>query len=481
MASAGAGHDAYSTLEVSHTYGDQPQKEVSPSHRNTLPQALHPDGVYDQAPEYYDPQWSEREKQYAVEHTELGGRSERKRKCGLSSRKYWVLAVAVSLGILAAIVGGVVGGVLSSRKAEDSKSAGAQTGVNGTSGSGGPGSVSTPGPAANATAITLLDTSKVAAVNWTDAKRFSHYAVFSQDSTNSIMVSLWDSQNQTWSAVNISDVLARSGNPVKAKAGTALSAVSTGPPSWPFQMDLYFLTPSNNIMEVCSTDMDAKNWHIGDLGKTPRTADEDSPLASVWHRCHHGCSGMIYVAYLSNSVVQFLNGSDWTQTRPLTSADQGSPLALFPFTGFDKDPSSYGEDPQLRLYYTQAGALGEIKLVPGTGFEGGLQPANDLSSSPPPQIAGAPFDYWFQSLLTILNDDGALYATWWDNSTWTGTRLLNVKGDHATGFKAIAQHHERRIYAVVNGTIQEYRWEQTDPLTIISVGKVTLATDTAER
>ncbi|OIW30306.1 hypothetical protein CONLIGDRAFT_681082 [Coniochaeta ligniaria NRRL 30616] len=487
MAQVRHGNEGYSTLEVSHTYDNQPQKEVAPSYGDNLPQAVHPDGVQHQAPEYYKPEgttpapYYDPKQQYTSETVGLNsleGQRERRKKCGLAPRTFWIVVAACSLVVIAAIVGGVVGGVLSNRKSDSP-----QQGGNGTSSDGGGGD-SNPGAAANSTAVTLLGSSKVAAVNWTDTNSFSHYAVFSQDSTNSLMVSLWDSQNQTWSAVNISDALLLSGSPVRAKPGTPLSAVSTGPPTWTFQMDLYYLTPSNNIQEVYSRDMDGRNWAIGDLGKSPKTADDNSPLASVWHRCDHGCSGFIYVAYLSNSNIQVLNGSDWAQTQNLVEVDSGSPLALFPFTSYDptsSNPSNqYGQDPELRLYATQNGGnLGELKFTVDREWVGGHGIASNLPNNPLPQVAGAPFDYWFGSQLTLLNNDGTLSATFWDNSTSTWNELTHtsMRGGQVGGFKAIAQHHERRLYAVVNGTVQEYRWEQSDPLTMISVGKVTLATD----
>lgn len=384
MARMGHGSEGYSTLEVSHIYDNQPQKEVAPSNGDNLPQAVHPDGGYHQAPEHYNPDktapslYYDSDKQCAVGLSDFGVRKGNTRKYGLAPRTFWIVVVAVSLGIVAVIVGGAVGGLLANRKGDNPGAVanGTSSDAGGGSGGGGGGGGPSPGAAANSTAITLLNDSKVAAVNWTDTNRFSHYAVFSQDSTNSIMVSLWDSQNQTWSAVNISNILLLSGSPVKAKAGTPLSAVSTGPPTWPFQMDLYFLTPSNNIMEVCSTDMDASRWHIGNLGKTPKTADENSPLASIWHRCLQGCSGNIYVTYLSNNKVEFLNGSDWTQSQSLLDVDSGSPLVLFPFTGFDlNNPSSYGQDPELRLYVVYQGlngtTLGEVKYTADKQWIGG--------------------------------------------------------------------------------------------------------------
>lgn len=107
--------------------------------------------------------------------------------------------------------------------------------------------------------------------------------------------------------------------------------------------------------------------------------------------------------------------------------------------------------------------------------------ASGLPVDPPPQIAGAPFDSWSSSQVTMLNADGSLSGVWWDDSTSTWNELapLNMgSGQAGSGaYGAIAQHHERRLYAVGNGTIQEFRWEASDPMTMIYVGKVTLATD----
>jgi hypothetical protein len=78
------------------------------------------------------------------------------------------------------------------------------------------------------------------------------------------------------------------------------------------------------------------------------------------------------------------------------------------------------------------------------------------------------------SQLTVLYGDGILYGTWFDGADWKHYTALAVKGPYVNGFKAIAQHYERRLYAVVNGTVQEYRWEESDPMTLISVGEVAL-------
>jgi hypothetical protein len=122
----------------------------------------------------------------------------------------------------------------------------------------------------------------------------------------------------------------------------------------------------------------------------------------------------------------------------------------------------------------------ETDVLTRPSFQTGHVLAENLPTNPPPQIAAAPFGNWFNAQVTLLNKGGSLSGRWWDNSSaaWYETENMAIKGGPtAGGFQAIAQHHERRLYAVVNGTIQEYRWEAKDPFTFISVGKVTLATD----
>lgn len=496
--------EPYSTLEVSHTYADHSQKEVVRTDGGNLPQV-----VYDQAPQYYKSNGADGRHYYAANERDgadglqyyedappQASKNGPRRRCGLAPRAFWIVVTLVSTIVFAAIAGGVAGGMLSVPHRSSSGQVAGNTGGGSSSGGGG----SSNSTSNSTSPVTLLATSKVAAVNWTDTGRFSHYAVFSQDSTNSVMISLWDSQNQTWSTVNISQALAGNGNPIKVKPGSPLSAVATGPPDWVFQMNLYYLTPSNNVGEIYCKDMAGNNWAIGDFSKSPKVADDNSPLASAWPRCDAGCTNVIMVTYLSASTVVLVNG---TQSTALVNVDSGSPLSMFPLVGLGGGVSKTQQEGQpwnIRLYIAQAGALNEYKysgdrvdtqgwgygtqmfalslledgmLTFHVGFQVGKIPTNPL-----PQVAGAPFNSWLESTVLVLNSDGSLTGNWWDNSTWTTNQHMNLLGGQTgPAFKAIALHHERRMYAVTNGTIQEYRFEVSDPSTLIYVGKIGLATD----
>lgn len=108
----------------------------------------------------------------------------------------------------------------------------------------------------------------------------------------------------------------------------------------------------------------------------------------------------------------------------------------------------------------------------------GLVVDQDSLSSPLPQLAGAPFDDWWQILLLQLDTDGTLTGHRWDNSSWSNDQKISLKkGPSNPKFTAIAQHHEGRLYGILEGILHEYRWDKSDPYSMLYVGKVSLGTD----
>ncbi len=270
---------------------------------------------------------------------------QKRRICGLVPRTFWIIAALLVIGITGAIIGGVLGAVLPKKNNIDAP---------------------LQGPEANATSATpqLLSSSQLAAVNWTDSNHNTHYAVFSQDSSNSLVVSLWDSRNQTWTAVNVSHSLAASGSPITLKSGTPLAAISTGPPHYDFEMHVTFLTPSNIITTVVTKDVTGNNWALGDLMRaSPRTADSNSTLASLWDRCDTGpaCRGNILIAYQTGNNLMLLNSSDWNtpqQAMGTLGLVSGSLLNMIPVGGSE-----------LRLYfYDPKYILTELKRMKDGGW-----------------------------------------------------------------------------------------------------------------
>ncbi len=243
------GRRPYSTLEVAGLPDDG--KEAVPG-RNILPEAVLdrcnlPEAVLDRnnLPQAVIQARRQRQEQqvYADGLYPLNPSSDQsypprsekpgRRIGGVAARTFWVVAV-VALIIISAVGGGAVGESLAHRSANASPPPSTPPPASSSSSSS-----SSPGTPNEASVLNA--NSRITAVNWSDPNSFSHYAVFSQDRYNSVMVSLWDSQNQTWTAVNISKALDRAGDPINVKPGSALASASTGSPNWPFQMNLYYL------------------------------------------------------------------------------------------------------------------------------------------------------------------------------------------------------------------------------------------------
>lgn len=311
----------YSTLEVAHNSPDTSQKEVY-NGQSDLPQVVTPPQA---AHEYYKPEDQVSHQQYPntaysagtyYQDSEQGGNSQYyqgvsqypqdgygqsspppeekpkgKRICGLAAKTFWIIAALVGLGLIAAIVGGAVGGTLSkNNKKDDSADQDTDSG-NGGGGNGQNSTTTTPD-------TVLLADSRVAAANWTDQAQYVHYAVVSQDKYNFLLASFWDSQNQSWSSVNISRILTKSGSPISVKPGTPLALASTGAPGWRFQLNIYYLTPSNGVGEIWTTEPQGRQWGVGALVKEePKVAAENSQLTAIWHRCDYGCAQQLYIIY----------------------------------------------------------------------------------------------------------------------------------------------------------------------------------------
>ncbi|EON99528.1 hypothetical protein UCRPA7_4930 [Phaeoacremonium minimum UCRPA7] len=298
------------------------------------------------------------------------------------------------------------------------------------------------------------------------------------------MVSLWDADNKTWAAVNVSAALEDAGTPISVKERSPLAAASTGPPDYTFEMHLYFLTQTDNVGEIYTTDPAGKNWSTGDLMKSPsKTAAETSDLAAVWHRCAVGCAGYIYVAYEDDDqAINVLNSSDWTRTDTQLfdgyQIDPESGLAMIPFiSDSGKEDMNPGE---LRLYWDASADLNELKFNMSAVWEGGLQIAVSIPTDPQPQYAASPFDDYLQTLVVSRKPEGTISGYRWDNVTWHTKQNITISGGPSpANFSSIAMNMAGRFYGVMDGKIEEYSWFATDPYTFTHVGSVDIVNSTA--
>ncbi|KAH8898495.1 hypothetical protein GQ53DRAFT_418297 [Thozetella sp. PMI_491] len=472
----------YSTLEVVDLANSEyAQKQVVMSEDwGVLPQALHPNAppqsqyVPPGHQTYYDPTLEHSpgttygqpspvatlralpkpDSPGPQEHKDIEGDQprEKRRIFGLPPKTFWIIAALVVLGVIAAIVGGAVGGTLSTKRNNEATESNNQTSSN-------------PNPS-SLPVKNLLSSSQLAAVNWTDQDRNTHYAVFAQDSSNALLVSLWDSKNQTWKAVNVSSAIATTGNPINLKPGTPLTAVATGPPDYDFEMHVTFLTPSNIINTIVSKDMGGKSWELGDLMKvSEKSADDDSSLASVWHRCNTGpgCTGDIIIAYQKGGNLGLLNSSNWD-----TPETAGANLDAFQGTSLNFIMVAGSE---LRLYLKDLKqVLIELKRSPVGEWRQGYLPGGFTPRPGNTMYAAASFDNLNQTFVAATNTNGKLTGYVWNTQTWSSNELLTLttKGAYQN-FTAVAQHREQRLYAIADDAIQEYRWDTQDPTTLIYV------------
>jgi hypothetical protein len=323
------GRGNYSTLEVatdSHKEvapDNGPQVVQPPAHEyykpGTTPQGSYYTGndkfYHEQPPPHayqkpdYPPQQA-----FATDGEKQPG----KRICGLAAKTFYIVAAIVALLVIGAVVGGAVGGTVAKNNSSGQGSGSTVPSNNGT------------GTSPNQSVLNKV--SRVSAVNWKDSNGASHQAVFSQDASNALLVSVFDSVNQTWTSFNVSERLARAGNPIDVKPGTSLAGAATGYP-WPFQMNLYYQTGSGSLGEVFCKDPTGQTWGVGDLVKQAKKAADNTQIAAYWHRCGDNvCSGDILVAYEDpQNTLVFLNGSNWANSQRLISGlDPASGLALIP-------------------------------------------------------------------------------------------------------------------------------------------------------
>ncbi|KAE8443358.1 hypothetical protein EG329_001916 [Mollisiaceae sp. DMI_Dod_QoI] len=373
---------------------------------------------------------------------------------GLKRRTFMILAALVALVVVGAVVGGAVGGTVGKSKSSSTPSS---TSGSPTTTSGAPTSTSTAAPV-------VLSNSSLSSANWTDLNGNTHHAVFWQGASNSLRLSLWDSQNTTWAVHNVSAPLNSS---FAALPGTPLAAAISSPPN--FQLNLYYLSPSNQIIELYTVDTQGGDWKIGSLHTYNLQAGAGSRLASYWQICEYQCSQAVILLYEDNQQnVLLANSSHWGATSSPFSGNvnTNSGLAIVPLAPIaDINTQPY----QLRAYIDVSQASQEI-LWDGYVSEGVWSTASALPhlplSSPPPQFAAASFGTvnqgFFASMLVFLFPNGTISANWWDNTNWH-TYITPSPNMPQSNFTAIAMNQDLRFYGISSGAIYEYSIDGSNP------------------
>jgi hypothetical protein len=318
----------YSTLEFAgqqQKHPDTPGLEAVPP--STLPQVSYDNDLPEAA--------TKTEGQTFVASDNLAPR----RIWGLKRKTFFILVALVALLVVGAVVGGAVGGTVgkSSNSTKTASTSPSPSPTTSRPASSTPTSIKT---------ANILSNSTLSSANWTDSKGYSHHAVFYQAPSKSLFLSLWDSQNTTWAVKNVSASL---NSTFAALPGTPLSCAVTSTP-WPFQLNLYYLSTSNRILELYTDDPQGGNWGTGSLATYNLEAGTGSQLASYWQRCNYECSQQIILLYEDTSQkLTVANGSNWANPYQPAGIDinSGSGLALVPLAPLS-DPNN--QPYQLRAY-----------------------------------------------------------------------------------------------------------------------------------
>ncbi|KAL1870191.1 hypothetical protein Daus18300_005255 [Diaporthe australafricana] len=324
--------------------------------------------------------------------------------------------------------------------------------------------------------VTILNTTQLAAVNWTDTTGTARSAVFYQDSESTILVSLRDSISNNWYYSNVTQaVLNMTGSDsLDVLQGTPLAAVTNS-----YQVSLYYLTNNNHVAEIWASDIIGEVWYAGELGtRLAPQAMEGSKLSAYWQICEN-CTNSLFLTYQEQTgSIQLCNLTNniWSFAGPIGSASSanGTGLALRPFADND-GAGTYGTiDNALRVYhFDTSGKLLEIMEGPETNFTWMDSSSSTALSSaaamtdPSPGLASVSYgDHgWTNMIVMYLASDGTLASSFWNESAWTrGTPNLSGGPSGSTNFTAMATAQNRMIYGLSNGGIYEYRFDDSDPL-----------------
>ncbi|POS70980.1 hypothetical protein DHEL01_v210623 [Diaporthe helianthi] len=371
--------------------------------------------------------------------------------CGMGSRMF--MCVAISLLCFVLILLATVLGVTLTMKGKTSSSSSAATDY-----------------------FAILNTTQLAAVNWTDTTGVARSALFYQDSESSILVSLRDSISNDWYYSNVTQaVLNMTGaDELDVLAGTPLAAVTNS-----YQVSLYYLTNDNLVAEIWASDIIGEVWYAGELGtRLAPQAMQGSKLSAYWQVCEN-CTNSLFLTFQEPSGrIQLCNltNSIWSYAGPIGTelSTNGTGLSLRPFTDND-GIGQYGTiDIALRVYhFDNAGNLLQMMNGPETNFtwvDGGFGVSVSsaaATANPSPGLVSASYgDHgWTNMMVAYLASDGTLTSSFWNGIAWTtGTPVISGGAAGSAKFTSIATAQNRMIYGLSEGSIFEYRFDDSNPL-----------------
>ncbi|KAI9736315.1 MAG: hypothetical protein M1834_001201 [Cirrosporium novae-zelandiae] len=445
MAQPGAethGMENYSTLEVRHSMGNAQKEAVN---TDTPPPASVGVSQYEKVGNYEKEVVSQSPSQW------------KQKRIG----RPWIIALIAAVAIVAVAVGVGVGVAVTRKQSQESTTASTN---NPTATSANNSTAASSDSSTNAQSTATLSNTQLASIAWNDSSDVMQYRIYYQDESNNIRESAWNTTSNKWYVSNKSIG--------KAKTASPIAAAVTGPQGWDFQINIYWINESGNLVEYYTED--GTKWLSGTLTSQEIVPFSASGLSTVWHRQDGcvGCPNTLLLVYQDNTY-KFnqgnFTGSGWEWSTLNANPIPGSGISLILRWGQD------GVTTGLRLYYQiEAGNLcnllwGDPAFDSIAAKNGNWQ--NREASDRSLQVIAfnvsiAAFTWGFTNtsqpiLMGILSSGNhGVTDVWWtgvtDNWETQNPETMSSVDTHTH----LATNAGRRAYALEDGVIEEYEVEE---------------------
>ncbi|KAK7909142.1 hypothetical protein PG985_015020 [Apiospora marii] len=380
-----------------------------------------------------------------------------RRRCGLSSGRFWGMAIGISFLLAAAVAGGIAGGLFGNRS---------QTEIPSVEASGSP---DVPSPEVP---VDHTPSSKLSAISWIGTSQSGCIcckALFYQENGRLLM------SRTVGSGWVQEEILPNTEGSLtlNVKNGTPLASVYTYQDSGGGVEDvtLFYLDSNNNIRDLVAASSDLSHWSKGRLWGVNVPTDTDSNLAAIGHYCPYCLNSRILVYQRDGGVLYSIHGKDLDIQTPIGKTNKGTPLAMFP--GMDVSSGTA----QLSLFFNRDGNTDEsiFSHEGQLGWRSGemnVIPGHDQAAV----LAAAPV--FTLGLVMALSDGGKVTVSYLSASGWSKggdysnltTTFLDENGNVTTNkprsdVAAIALSQDFHLYTMTKdgSQILEYEWSNAKP------------------
>lgn len=442
---------------------------------NNLPevyQHTYPEVAPENFPEHIDTSSPEVVPPSVRDQKEIAGASTERTICGLRRKTFWIVLAVILLIIIAAAVGGGVGGAMAMKKSNGTNDSN-PSGDSSTSSSSGGDDSSSPPSSSN----TLLPTTRLASLNYTDADGTENHHVYYQLANKHIYGSAWNSSAPaTWRTFAVST---EAGN---IRNNTPLSASVYWWSASRRDFRVYWLAPDNTVVGVISGyDAPLGPYSTSSIADEGFVAGANSSIASYGRACADCANANLVLFQDAEDRVQVvLRNQGWKKTAIAASATGGAAMngtdialggvwsqSATKYVSLYVAGGEEGNGNVTRLLWDGSDWLSDAELGAGVlpvkvdvdaprlaAFEVGY---NDTASFAARVVGGKA-----AGGVEVAAWDGDAGAEWARNTVETssssGSRLEMI----AAG-SSLAANQAGRVYGLVaNGSLGEWAWSKAD-------------------